>query len=90
MARWINEGRRLFTLWQERIERLDELQSQLVTMADEIRQLRTEVARIDDLRADLTRLGQETERLRAERDDLQEVLARIVEIMQRAIARTSG
>jgi hypothetical protein len=37
MARWIEEGRQLFTLWQERVERLDELQG--AAMAQEIDQL---------------------------------------------------
>ncbi|MGH7383718.1 MAG: hypothetical protein ACREKG_00965, partial [Candidatus Rokuibacteriota bacterium] len=30
---WVLEGRRLFDLWQERIERLDELKSRLSGMA---------------------------------------------------------
>jgi len=33
IARWIEEGRQLFSLWQERIERLDELQGRLAAMA---------------------------------------------------------
>lgn len=89
VARWIDEGRRLFSLWQERIERLDELQRRLAEMADEIGHLRAEVSRIDELRADVARLGREAERLRAEGDDLREVLGRIAELAQRAAARPS-
>jgi uncharacterized membrane protein len=74
VARWVDEGRWLFSLWQERIERLDELQRRLAEMADEIGHLRAEASRIDELRADVARLGREAERLRAEGDDLREVL----------------
>jgi hypothetical protein len=28
LARWIAEGRQLFSIWQERVERFDELQGQ--------------------------------------------------------------
>ncbi len=84
IARWVEEGRELFHLWQERIERLDELQSRLAAMAQEIGQLRAQVGRIDELQAEITRLGQETEALRAERDQLRSVLARIAELVQRA------
>jgi hypothetical protein len=67
MARWIEEGRQLFTLWHERVERLDELQGRLAAMAQEIGQLR-----------------QEGEALLLERDQLQSILARIGELIQRA------
>ena len=33
MPRWIEEGRQLLNLWQERVERLDELQGRLAAMA---------------------------------------------------------
>jgi uncharacterized protein HemX len=88
VARWIEEGRQLFNAWQERIERLTDLQSRL-EMAHEIGELRAQVARIDELRDEVTRLGQETERLRAERDDLREALGRVAEIVQRVIPRSS-
>jgi uncharacterized protein HemX len=88
VARWIEEGRQLFNAWQERIERLTDLQSRL-EMAHEIGELRAKVARIDELRGEVTRLGQETERLRAERDDLRESLGRVAEIVQRVIPRLS-
>jgi uncharacterized protein HemX len=42
LARWIEEGRQLLNLWQERVERLDELQGRLAAMALEIDQLRQE------------------------------------------------
>ncbi|HKW90730.1 MAG TPA: hypothetical protein VJX92_02455 [Methylomirabilota bacterium] len=90
MAHWIDEGRRLFNVWQERIEQLDELRIRLAAMTEEIERLRVEVARIDDLRADLDRLGREADRLRAERTAMQEALARIGEVAQGAIARSSA
>jgi uncharacterized membrane protein len=84
VARWIEEGRRLFILWQERIERLNELRSQLAAMAHEIGKLQAQVGGIDELRAELGRLGEETERLRAERDALRQALARIAELARAA------
>ena len=62
LARWIEEGRQLFTLWQERVERLDELQGRLATMAQEIDQLRQEGEALllerDQLRSILARIGE--------------------------------
>jgi hypothetical protein len=84
VARWIDEGRGLFTLWQERIERLSELQSQLAAMAHEIGALQAQVARIDELRGELRRLGEEAERVRAERDALRQGMARIAELAREA------
>lgn len=84
VASWIDEGRRLFTLWQERIERLGELQTRLAAMAHEIGELQAQVGRIDELRAELRRLGEETERLRAERDALRQAMARIAELVREA------
>lgn len=84
VGNWIDEGRRLFTLWQERIERLSELQSRLAAMAHEIGELQAQVGRIDELRAELRRLGEETERLRAERDALRQAMARIAELAREA------
>jgi uncharacterized protein HemX len=55
LARWIEEGRQLFTLWQERVERLDELQGRLAATALEI----------DQLRAQVIYLSQEGEAVRA-------------------------
>ena len=74
MARWIEEGRQLFNLWQERVERLDELQGRLAATALEI----------DQLRAQAIYLSQEGEALLLERDHLRSVLARIGELIQRA------
>lgn len=84
---WVLEGRRLFDLWQERIERLDELKSRLSGMAQEIEQLRAEIGHIDEMRAQITRLGEESERCRVERDRLREVLARIASLAHEAAAR---
>ena len=39
IARWVEEGRQLFNLWQERVERVNELQSRLAAMAEEIGRL---------------------------------------------------
>jgi uncharacterized protein HemX len=74
MARWIEEGRQLFSLWQQRVERLDELQSRLAATALEI----------DQLRAQVIYLSQEGEAIWLERDQLRSVLARIGELIQRA------
>jgi len=90
LSHWIDEGRRLFNVWQERIEQLDELRIRLAAMTEEIERLRQEVARIDDLRAELNRLGHEADRLRAERTAMQEALARIGEVAQGAIARSGA
>jgi hypothetical protein len=74
LARWIEEGRQLFNLWQERVERLDELQDRLAATALEI----------DRLRAHVIYLSQEGEALLLERDQLRSILARIGELIQRA------
>ena len=74
LARWIEEGRQLFNLWQERVERLDELQHRLAATALEI----------DQLRAHVIYLSQEGEAILLERDQLRSVLARIGELIQRA------
>jgi len=62
IARWIEEGRQLFNLWQERVERLDELQGRLAAMAQEIDQLRQEGEALllerDQLRSSLARIGE--------------------------------
>jgi len=89
IAPWVLEGRRLFDLWQERIERLDELKSRLSAMAQEIEQLRAEIGNIDEMRAQITRLVEESERCRSERDHLREVLARIASLAHDAAARPS-
>jgi uncharacterized protein HemX len=83
LARCIEEGRQLFSRWQERVERLDELQSRLAAMAQELGQLNS---RIDELRAENLHLRQEGEALLLERDQVRSVLARIGELIQRASA----
>lgn len=87
IAPWVMEGRRLFSLWQERIERLDELKTRLSGMAQEIEQLRAEIGHIDEMRAQITRLVEESERYRLERDHLLEVLRRIATLAHEATAR---
>ena len=74
MARWIEEGRQLFNLWQDRVERLAELQHRLAATALEI----------DQLRAHVVYLSQEGEAILLERDELRSVLARIGELIQQA------
>ena len=94
IAPWVEEGRHLFTLWQERIERLGELQSRLAAMGQEIEQLKTQAgaqaARIDELRAENLRLGQEGEALLMERDQLRAVIARIGELVRQATEARPG
>jgi len=87
VAPWVLEGQRLFHLWQERIERLNELKARLSGMAQEIEQLRTEIGHMDAMRAQITRLGEENERYRVELDHLREMLARIAGLAHEASAR---
>jgi hypothetical protein len=89
IAPWVLEGQRLFNLWQERIERLNELKSRLSGMAQEIEQLRAEIGHIDEMRAQITRLSDEGERCRVERDHLRGVLARIASLADEASPRPS-
>ena len=84
IARWIEEGKQLFNVWQERIAQVTELQSRLDAMAQEIDQLRAQVGQIDDLRTECLRLSQAGETLLLERDQLRSVLGRISELAQRA------
>jgi hypothetical protein len=86
---WVLEGQRLFNLWQERIERLNELKGRLSGMAQEIEQLRAEIGHIDEMRAQINRLSDEGERCRVERDHLREVLARVASLAHEASARPS-
>jgi uncharacterized protein HemX len=74
LARWIEEGRQLLNLWQERVERLDELQGRLAATALEL----------DQLRAHVVYLSQEGAALLLERDHLRSILGRIGELIQRA------
>lgn len=83
LAHLVEDSRRFLNLWQERVERLSELQSHLATMTQEIDQLRAQVTQLDELRDDNLRLGQEVEELRS-------VLARISELLQRASAGPPG
>lgn len=81
---WVEEGRRLLNHWQERIERLDELQSRLAAMAQEIGQLKAQVGRMEAVQAENVHLAQEKEALLQERDQVRAVLARIGELIQQA------
>jgi len=81
LARWIEEGRQLFNIWQERVERVDERQGRLAAMTQEIGQLG---GRIDGLRAENLHLSQAGEAPLVERDQLRSILARISELIQRA------
>jgi hypothetical protein len=87
LARWIEDGRQLFNIWQERVERFDELQGRLAAMALEINQLGS---RIDGLRAENLHLNQEGEALLLERDQLRSIFARIGELIQRASEARRG
>ena len=90
IAPWVMEGQQLFNLWQERIERLEELKSRLSAMAQEIEQLRAEIGHIDEMRAQITRLVEEGERCRVERDHLRTVLGRIAGIAHEAAAEAKS
>jgi hypothetical protein len=62
LVRWIEEGRQLFHLWQDKVEARDELHGRLAAMTQEIDQLRQEsealVLERDHLRAILVRIGE--------------------------------
>lgn len=72
--RWIEEGRQLFGLWQEQVDRLAEQQGRLAAATREI----------DQLRAQIVHLSQEREAASVERDYLRSILARIDQLIQRA------
>ena len=61
----------------ERIDHVNDMQGHLLAIAHEVKDLRDRVAGIDQLQAELGRL-------RAERDELQDVLARIGTLANRA------
>jgi hypothetical protein len=63
--------------FSERIDHVNDLQGHLLAIAHEVKDLRDRVAGIDQLQAELGRL-------RAERDELQDVLARIGTLANRA------
>ncbi|HSE04114.1 MAG TPA: hypothetical protein VLK35_08190 [Methylomirabilota bacterium] len=90
IARWVNEGRELFALWQEQVERLSELQHRLAEMAQEIGRLQTQLRRMDELHAENLRLNQEAGALVLEREQLRPVLARIGELIDRALESRPG
>jgi hypothetical protein len=90
IARWVEEGQRLFNVWQERVAHVTELQVRLDAMAQEMDQLRGQVSRIDDLRAENLRLSQQGEVLLLEQDRLRSMLARIGELAQRASEARPG
>jgi uncharacterized small protein (DUF1192 family) len=60
---------------------VNDLQGQLLAIAHEVKDLRDRVAGIDQLQADIARL-------RAERDELQDVLARVAVLADRARPRS--
>jgi hypothetical protein len=64
----------------ERIDHVNDMQGHLLAIAHEVKDLRDRVAGIDQLQAELARL-------RAERDELQDVLARIGILVERARPR---
>ena len=84
IARWVGEGRHLLDQWQERIERLDELQSRLAAMAQEIGRLKAQASRMEAVQAENLRLVEERDALLLERDQVRAVLTRIGELIQQA------
>ena len=84
IAYWVEEGRRLFNLWQERADRVAKLQGRLAAMADQVEQLKAQVRRDAELRAENLRLAEEIAALQLEQDQLRTVVARIGELIQRA------
>lgn len=90
ISRWVEEGKQLFSLWQERVAQVTELRSRLEAMAQEIDHLRVQVGQIDGLRAECLRLSQAEEALLLERDQLRSVLGRIGELAQRGSQTRPG
>lgn len=94
IAPWVEEGRQMFTHWQERIERLGELQGRLAAMAQESEQLKAQAGaqtgRIDELRAENLRLSREAEAFSMERDQLRAVVSRIGELVRQATDARPG
>jgi uncharacterized protein HemX len=90
IAHWVEEGRHLFNLWQERADRVAELHGRLAAMADQVEQLKAQVRRDDELPAENLRLAEEIEALRLEQDQLRTVVARIGELIQRASEARPG
>jgi len=84
IVHWVEEGRRFFIDWQERIERLDELQRHLTAMTEEVGQLQTQVSRMDALQAENLRLAEENDALLRERDRVRAVIARFGELIRQA------
>jgi TolA-binding protein len=90
IGRWVEEGWQLFHRWQEQVERVNELQSRLAAMAQEIGRLQAQLGQMDALHAETLRLNQQIEALVLERDQLRTVLARIGELIQRATGDPKG
>jgi len=55
IARWVDEGRQLFNVWQERVERLDELRAENLRLGQEAEAFRLER---EQLQAVLARIGE--------------------------------
>jgi TolA-binding protein len=79
-TRWVEEGRQLFDLWQDRIERLTERENRLAAAELEI----------DQLRAQIAHLRQESEAVSSERDQLRSIFVRLDELIQRATEARLG
>ena len=94
IAPWVEEGLQMLTHWQERIERLGELQGRLAAMAQEIESLKTQASaqagRLDELRAENLQLGRDAEAFSIERDQLLAVVARIGELVRQATGTRPG
>jgi predicted RNase H-like nuclease (RuvC/YqgF family) len=90
IARWVEDGRQLFELWQARVERASELQGRLAAMAQELERLEAQVRHVDALHAENLRLQRHAEALLLERNQLRAVLARIGELLQRASEPYAG
>ncbi len=77
---WVEEGRQLFSRWQERIERHEDLESRLTAVTGELEQLRAETAR----------LRQDNDSLQAERAEALQVFTTILEHVTRAAEQLRG
>lgn len=87
ITHWVEEGRRLFSLWQDGVETHAELQSRLTAVTHRLTAVTQEV---EQLRAEATRLQQENELLWTERAEVTQLFTTILDRVTRAAEHLRG